>query len=127
MKIYQIQTVSHTDGDCYNIIVCVIIIIDFTALFHIGRKSSHKLTVGVTAGVVLIVLCILVLTSAVITLRCTHARKQTRRMKPVDAVYDEICTVGINPLATQLALKDNSAYTANEVARKYEDEYVIMT
>lgn len=75
------------------------------------------------------ILCILILTSSVIALRCTHAKKQARKRNTTeDVVYNEICTVGMNPLSTQLALKENSAYTTYEVAKQYyEDEYVTMT
>lgn len=94
-----------------------------------GRSSLSMSTVGIIAGVVFFILSILILTSSIIALRCTHARKQPRMMKPTeDVVYDEICAVGMNPLSTQLALKENSAYTTNEVAKQYyEDEYVTMT
>ena len=90
------------------------------------------LTVGIVTGVIFSILCIVVgvLTSSVIALRCTHARRQTRKKKPEDVLYDEICRVGVNPLATQLTLKDNSAYcdtSTIEMVHKCEDEYVTMT
>ena len=72
-------------------------------------------------------LCIIgILTSFVVALRRTRARQQTLIMKPQeDVVYDEISKAGVNPIATQVMLKENSAY-GGEVTRKYEDEYVHM-